>query len=117
MASDSQGTIITWNGVALGEVVSIDVGFGSAQTSEYVPLADTTRLKRFVVGDVDPGTIAVVGRSPAAMSRTNVGLTAALSINGPGITESWSWAMFTEPRWRGRVNDLQEWSVNFKLGG
>lgn len=117
MASDAQGTVISWNGVALGEVVSIDLGFGSAEASAYVPLNSTSRLKRFVPGDVDPGSVSVVLRTATAMSRTNVGLTAALSINGPGIAESWSWAMFNEPTWRGTVNALQEYSVNFKLGG
>lgn len=117
MAQDAQGTTLTWNGVALGEIVSIDLGFGSAAASEFVPLNSTSRLKRFIPGDVDPGAVSLVIRSPVAMSRTNVGLTATLSINGPGITESWSWAMFNEPTWRGTVNALQEYSVTFKLGG
>ena len=116
MAQDAQGTIITWNGVALGEVVSIDLALGSADVNEYVPLSGG-RTKKFVPGDIDPGAVSVVMRSPVAMSRTNVGLTATLSINGPGITESWSWAMFNAPTWRGTVNALQEYSVTFKLGG
>lgn len=117
MASDSQGTVVTWNGVALGEVVSIDVGFGSAETASYVPLNGTSRARKFIVGDIDPGSVSVVLRSRVAMSSTNVGLTAALSINGPDITSSWSWAMYQDPKWRGTVNALQEWSITFKLGG
>lgn len=117
MAQDAQGTVITWNGVALGEVVSIDVGFGTADVAEYVPLNTTNRTKRFVVGDVDPGAVTVVLRASTAMSQTNVGLTASLSINGPGVTALWSWAMFTEPTWRGSVNALQEYAVKFKIGG
>jgi hypothetical protein len=117
MAQDAQGTVISWNGVALGEVVSIDYAFGTAEASAYMPLNSTSRLKRFVPGDIDPGAVSVVVRTPTAMSRTNVGLTATLSITGPGITESWAWAMFNEPSWRGTVNALQEYSVNFKLGG
>lgn len=117
MANDAQGTVLTWNGVALGEVISIDYAFGSADASGYVPLNGGSRQKKFIPGDVDPGSVSVVLRSSVAMSRTNVGLTAGLSINGPGITESWSWAMFNEPAWRGTVNALQEYQVTFKLGG
>lgn len=117
MAQDAQGTTISWNGVALGEVISIDYSFGTADASAYIPLNGTSRLKKFVPGDVDPGSVSVVMRTATAMSRTNVGLTATLSITGPGITQSHAWAMFNEPKWRGTVNALQEYSVNFKLGG
>jgi hypothetical protein len=115
VAYDAQGTILRWNGVALGELVSIDLGFGSAASSDYSPLAGTSRLKKFVPGDIDPGAVSVVLRSSVAMSSSNVGLTATLSINGPDITASWSVAMFNDPKWRASVNALQEWSVNFKV--
>lgn len=115
MAYDAQGTILTWGGVALGEVVSMDVGFGSAASSDYMPLYGTGRVKKFVPGDIDPGGVSVVLRSSIAMSRTNTGLTATLQLNGPDITASWSVAMFNDPRWRASVNALQEWSVNFKV--
>lgn len=115
MAYDAQGTIITWNGVALGEVVAIDLGFGSAASSDYTPLAGTGRVKKFVPGDIDLGAVSVVLRSSVAMSRTNIGLTATLQLNGPDITASWSVAMFNDPKWRASVNALQEWSVNFKV--
>ena len=117
MPYDAQETVLTWNGVALGEVVTIDYAFGTAEASGYVPLNGTSRKRKFVPGDVDPGSVSVVLRSPVAMSATNVGLTAALSINGPGITESWAWSMFNDPGWRGAVNALQEYRVTFKLGG
>jgi hypothetical protein len=117
MALDAQGTVITWNGVTLGEVTSIDLGFGTADATAYMPLNTSSRQKRFVVGDVDPGSVTVVLRTATAMSRTNVGLTGSLSIVGAGINESWAWAMFNEPKWRGTVNALQEYSVTFKLGG
>ena len=115
MAYDAQGTILTWNGVPLGEVVGIDLSFGSAASSDYSPLAGTSRVKKFVPGDIDPGAVSVVLRSSLAMSRTNIGLTATLSINGPDITASWSVAMFNDPKWRASVNALQEWSLNFKV--
>jgi len=116
VAYDAQGTILTWNGVTLGEVVSIDLGFGSAASSDYIPLDGTGRVKKFVPGDVDPGAVSVVLRSSVAMSRTNIGLTATLQLNGPDITASWSVAMFNDPKWRASVNALQEWSVTFKVG-
>lgn len=117
MASDSQGTTIVWNGVTLGEVVSFDVDLGSAEVTSYSPLNGTSRVKRFVPGDVDPGAVVVTMRSKIAVSSTNVGLTASLSISGPDFSGSWSWAMFTEPKFRGKVNDLDEYTVKFKLGG
>jgi len=117
MAFDPQGTTITWNGVALGEVVSFDIDFGTAEVTSYSPLNGTSRTKRFVPGDVDPGAVNVVLRSTTTISSTNVGVTATLSINGPGVSASWPWAMLTEPKARGKVNDLNEYSVKFKLGG
>ena len=117
MASDSQGTTIVWNGVTLGEVVSFEVDLGSAEVTSYSPLNGTSRLKRFVPGDIDPGAVNVVLRSKVGINTGNVGLTGVLSISGPDITGSWSWAMYTEPKARGVVNGLNEFSVKFKLGG
>ncbi|CAB4169256.1 hypothetical protein UFOVP898_50 [uncultured Caudovirales phage] len=117
MAYDSQGTTIVWNGITLGEVVSFEVDLGSAAVTSYSPLNGTNRTKRFVPGDIDPGGVVVSVRSKVAISFSNVGLTGVLSISGPDFSGSWSWAMFTEPKARGTVNGLNEYSVTFKLGG
>lgn len=117
MAYDSQGSAVVWGGVTLGEVVAFDATGGSAETTEATPLAQTSRVKRFKVGDIDPGTVSVVVRSPFAISETNVGLTATLSITASGHSRSWPWAMLNEPRWRGQTNEYQEYGLTFKLGG
>lgn len=117
MANVSQGVAVTWGGLALGELVSVSVDGVSADAVEVTPRTTTDRAKVFSVADVDLGTVTVTARGTAAMSSTNVGLTAALSIGGPGVSFSFSKALLQNFGWAANVGDMQTYSVTFKLGG
>jgi len=116
VANNGQGTTVTWNGVALGEVLSVSVDGISAETVDVTPRSNSTRFKSYSRSDHDYGTISVTARGTAAMSSTSVGLTAALSISGPGVSWSFSKAMFQKLGWSVGVGNLQEYSVSFKVG-
>jgi len=112
----AQGTTIQWNAVALGEVLSVSVDGISADSVEVTPRTSAARQKVFSRGDVDYGTVTVTARGPAGMSSTSVGLTAALSIEGPGFSMSFPWALFQSLGWQASVGELQTYSVTFKVG-
>ena len=116
MANVSQGTIVTWAGVTLGEVVSVSVGGLSAATVDVTPRSQLTRELRFSVADIDLGTVSVVVRGTAAMASTNVGLTGALSISGPNASWSAPAAIFEKLGWSATVGELQTYNVTFKVG-
>lgn len=116
MANVAQGTTITWGSVALGEVVSVSVDGISADAIEITPRTSLVRQKAFSAGDVDLGTVTVTARGTAAMSSTSVGLTAALSIVGPGVSLSFPKALFQTLGWQASVGEMQSYSVTFKLG-
>ena len=117
MANVSQGTTVTWNGVALGEVVSVSVDGVSTDTVETTSRTSTSRYKVFRRSDIDLGSVQVTVRGTQAMTVTNVGLTAALSISGPGASWSFNEAMFENLSWQASVGELQQYSVTFKLIG
>lgn len=116
MASVSQGTTVTWDGVNLGEVVSVSVDGVQADSVEVTPRNETSRFKAYSVADVDYGSVSVTCRGEAAMSSTNVGLTGSLSISGPGLSFSFPKAIFERLGWAATVGDLQTYSVTFKMG-
>lgn len=116
MANVSQGTTVTWGGLALGEVVSVSVDGVQADTLEVTPRGSLTRLKSYKAGDVDYGKVSLTCRSAAVMTATNVGLTATLSIGGPSVSWSFPVAIFQSLGWSAAVGELQTYTVNFKLG-
>lgn len=116
MAKDSQGVTVTWGSVALGEVVSVNVDGVAADTLEVTSRGQLSRAKAFSVGDVDYGTVTCTVRGTAAMTSANVGLTAALSIGGPGVSWSFPKAVFQSLGWSAAVGELQTYSVSFKVG-
>lgn len=116
MANISQGTTVTWNGVNLGEVVSVSTDGIQADSVELTPRGQATRGKVYSPSDVDYGTVSVTCRGTALMSSTNVGLTAALSIAGPSISFSFSKAIYEKLGWSASVGELQVFSVTFKVG-
>ena len=117
MANVSQGVTVTWGGTALGEVVSVSVDGMSSDTVETTSRNSTSRIRSFSASDVDLGSVTVTARGSAVMSSTNVGLTAALSISGPGVSFSFTPALFQSLGWSAAVGDMQTYSVTFKLGG
>jgi hypothetical protein len=116
VAKDSQGVTVTWGSVTLGEVVSVSVDGIAADTLEVTSRGQASRAKAFSAGDVDYGTVTCTVRGTAGMSSTNVGLTAALSIGGPGVSWSFSKAVFSSLGWSATVGELQTFSVSFKVG-
>jgi hypothetical protein len=116
VANVTQGTTVTWNGVSLGELVSVSVDGISSDAVEVTPRTQASRIKSFSPADVDLGSISCTLRGSAAMSSTNVGLTAALSITGTGISFSFSKAIFEKLGWSASVGELQLYSVSFKVG-
>lgn len=116
MANVSQGTTVTWNGVALGELVSVAVDGIASDTVEVTPRTSLSRVKSFSPADVDYGTVSLSLRGGTAMSSTNVGLTAALSIAGPSVSLSFPVAIFQTLGWQASVGELQTYSVTFKVG-
>lgn len=115
MANVSQGTTATWGTVTLGEVVSISVDGVSSDTVEVTSRTSTSRFKAYRPADVDLGTVSVTLRGTAGMVATNVGLTAALSINGPGVAWSFNAAVFEKLGWQAGVGELQAYNVTFKI--
>lgn len=115
MAFVSQGTTITWGATALGEVVSLSVDGTTVDTVEVTPRQSLTGYKTFSPTDADYGTITVTARGAALMSVGNVGLTAALSIGGPGVSFSFPKAIFQSLGWQASVGELQSYSVTFKV--
>lgn len=116
MANVSQGVTVTWNGVTLGEVISVSVDGITAETVDATPRSQLTRDKVFSVADIDSGTISATVHGTAAMSSTNVGLTAALSITGPSVSWSAAKAIFEKIGWSASVGELQTYTVTFKVG-
>lgn len=116
MANVSQGFTVTWNGIALGEVVNVSVDGVQADSVEVTPRSQASRAKAYSPADVDYGTVSLTVRGTNAMSSTNVGLTAALSIVGPGVNWSFGKAMFERLGWSAAVGELQSWSATFKVG-
>lgn len=117
MAFVSQGTTVTWGGATLGEIVSVSVSGISADVVDVTPRTSTARAKVFSPADGDPGSVSVRARATAAMSSTNVGLTAALSIGGAGVSWSDAHAIFQTLEWSASTGELQEFTATFKLGG
>ena len=117
MAFVSQGTTVTWGGATLGEVQDVSVSGISADVLEVTPRTSTSRAKVFSASDADPGSVTVRARATAAMSSTNVGLTAALSIGGAGVSWSDAHAIFQNLEWSASTGELQEFTATFKLGG
>ena len=117
MANVAQGTTATWGSVTLGELVTLSVDGIAADTVEITPRTATARVKVYSVADVDLGTVTITARGPAGMSSTNAGLTAALSIGGPGVAWSFSKAIFERIGWSASVGELQTYNVTFKVGG
>jgi hypothetical protein len=112
----SQGTTITWGGIALGEVVSIGVNGVEVETVDVTPRQSLTGYRSFSPTDVDLGTIAVTARGTALMTIANVGLTSALSIGGPSASWSFPKAIFQSLGWQASVGEMQLYNVTFKLG-
>lgn len=115
MANASQGTTATWGTVTLGEVVSIAVDGVSSDTVEVTPRTSTSRFKYYRRADVDLGTVSVTLRGTAGMSATSVGLTAALSIGGLGVSWLFNEAVFQSLGWQASVGELQTYNVTFKI--
>lgn len=116
MANVSQGTTVTWNGVTLGEVVSVNVDGITAETVDATPRTQAARSKIFSVADIDYGTISATVRGTPAMTSTNVGLTGTLTIVGPSVSWSFTGAIFEKLGWSASVGELQTYSVTFKVG-
>jgi hypothetical protein len=116
VASNSQGITVTWGGVTLGEVVNVSVDGLTADTVEVTPRSHTGRNKIYSVADTDVGTVSVTLRGAASMSTTNVGLTATLSISGPGVSWSFTGAIFETLGWSASVGELQQYRATFKVG-
>lgn len=116
MANVSQGHTVTWNGVTLGEVVSVNVDGITAETVDLNPRNTATRYKVYSHSDVDIGSISVTLRGTAGMTATNVGLTGTLSISGPGSSWAFNKAFFERLGWSASVGELQIYSVAFKVG-
>jgi hypothetical protein len=107
---------VQWNGIAFGEVVSISVDGVSSDFVEVTPRTSTSRYRVFSPADIDSGTVTLTLRGTAGMQSSNVGLTAALSIAGPGVSWSFPVALFQTLGWQATVGELQSYSVTFKVG-
>ncbi len=116
MASASQGVTVTWNGSALGEVVSVSVDGIASDVIELTPRGQASRVKSFARADVDLGTVSATLRGHVAMSSTNVGLTGTLSISSAGASFSFNKALFQNLNWSASVGEMQTYSVSFKVG-
>jgi hypothetical protein len=117
VANVSQGFTVTWNGVTLGEVVSVSVDGMSADVVEVTP-RNATRAsgKVYSAADVDYGSVTVGVRLADGMQSTNVGLTGALSITGPLANWSWGKVIFEQMGWTAAVGELQQYQATFKIG-
>ena len=116
MANVSQGIAAVWDGVTLGEVVSVSVEGLTAETVDVTPRNHQQRNKLFSVADTDLGTVSFTLRGTNGMTATNVGLTGTLSITGPGASWNFIGAIFEKLGWSASVGELQAYSVTFKIG-
>lgn len=117
MAAVSQGTTVTWAGVALGELLNVSVDGVSADIIEVTPKSAVARTKVFRAGDIDLGSISAACRGNAAATTTCVGQTGALVISGPSVSWSASVAIYEKLAWRANVGELQEYQITFKVSG
>ena len=115
MASVSQGFSAAWNSVVLGEIVNVSIDGYSADMVDVTPRTSTARGRKFSPSDVDKGTVTLTLRGLAAMSVTNVGVTASLALYGPGISLAEN-AAFQSLSWSAGIGELQTYNVTFKLG-
>ena len=116
MANVSQGVTVTWGSVTITEVVSVSVDGVSCDSVEVTSRASTDRGKSYSVSDVDLGTASVTARGATGMTTTNVGLTATLSISGPGLSFSFDKAIFQSLGWTAAVGEMQTYTATFKIG-
>lgn len=116
MANVAQGFTVTWKGVTLGEVVSVNVDGLTADVVEVTDRTSSARVKAYSAADVDFGTVSCTVRGTAGMSSTNAGLTGSLSISGPGGAWSFSNAILQTLGWSASVGELQTYNVTFKVG-
>lgn len=116
MAYVAQGTTIQWGSYTLGEVVTLAVDGLSAETVDVTPRSNASRAKSYSVADTDFGTVSVTCRGTTAMASSNVGLTATLSIGGPGVSFAFTKAIMESLSWQASVGELQTYSVTFKMG-
>lgn len=117
MAAVSQGTTVTWAGVALGELLNVSVDGVSADIHEVTPRDSANRFKVFSAGDIDLGSISATCRGNAAATTTCVGQTGALVISGPSVSWNADVAIYEKLAWRANVGDLQEYQIQFKVSG
>jgi len=116
VANVSQGVTVTWGSVTILEVVSVSVDGVSADSVEVTSRTNADRGKAYSFADVDLGTVSVSARGATGMTTTNVGLTATLSISGPGLSFSFAKAIFQNLGWSGSVGELQTYTATFKIG-
>jgi len=116
VANVSQGLAVTWGSVTLGEVVSVSVDGITAETVDVTPRNQAVRFKKYGRADGDYGTVTMTVRGTNGMSLSNVGLTANLSISGPGVSWTFNGALFEKLAWSAGVGELQSHSVTFKIG-
>lgn len=117
MANVAQGVTVTWGGTAIGEVVSLSVDGITSDVVDVTPRTSTGRDKFYSAADRDLGTITITARGGTLMVPANVGLTAALSINGPGVSFWFTKALFQSLGWSASVGELQAFTASFKVGG
>jgi hypothetical protein len=114
VANNSQGTVITWGGVTIGEVVSVNVGELTCDLVNVTPKNQTSHQKRFEVADSDAGSISLRMRATTAASATCTGTQAVLAITGPGV--SWTFtAIYERLSWAAAVGQFQEYNILFKV--
>jgi hypothetical protein len=117
VANVSQGFTVSWNGVTLGEDVSVSVDGMSADVVEVTPRSATRQSgKIYSAADVDYGSVTVGVRLANGMQITNVGLTGSLSINGPSASWSFGKTIFESLGWTAAVGELQQYQATFKIG-
>lgn len=116
MANNSQGTVVTFAGSNLGELVSVSVDGVQADTVELTSRTQASRVKSYSPADIDHGTVSVTCRGTTLMSTASVGLTGSLSITGTGISFSFTKAIYERLAWSASVGELQVFTVTFKVG-
>jgi hypothetical protein len=114
VATNSQGTIVQFDGDDLGEVLSVSIDGVQADSVEITPRSQATRDKIYRPADFDYGTMTVTCLDFGNFSLSNIGQSGDLLIDG-SVSFVFE-AILQSLAWTANVQELQRITFVFKLG-
>lgn len=120
----SQGTAVTFNGVAIGYLTGFDIESKAGQTSDVTSVASTVVgtganarvVKQYDCTTVEPPTVSITFHGPPSFVPSDAGIKATLTFNAPGMSLSGE-AILLSWSHSGRPNQYSNGSASFQFTG